>query len=656
MLEIFGDDNSEEWRVAKRIADLLKQQWPDISNSKDDNIKIFANAKIYGGRTQDIDVLLIGQFKEGRWITPTRKLRDQANKQIILRRLFIQNILLTIEVKSHDSTGVLIEGLTAKVRYGDKWHSATKQNEDQKYALLKYLKNSNISLPWVTGLIVFTNLAQSYLPPRPHNILPGEFSLKEFFTVIAELNEKSRTKPGEKNGNLSASPSESFRPALDLPIFQKSHPTSLDRRKMDRITTRSGINGNLSEALGKKPIILRGRGGTGKTVILLQLAYRAYCDFSSRTLFLTYNLALVADVRRSMNLLGIPSNYEAGGIRVESSVSFFCRILHKAGLIPDDINLMESYEDSLQSLSEIISADNISSEEIQSFLESDKELFGFDYVMIDEAQDWPKSEAKSLVKLYPPASFVIADGQDQLIRGSYTNWKDAFETNECHVQSFNQSLRMKSNLARFINEFSNHLGVPNWKVKPNNEAQGGRIIVIEKKYVDCNDLHSEILSEKALGENKPIDTLFCVPPSQVTQIHNSERESLIATWLRKQGYSVWDGASTDVRRDIPHSENQYRVVQYQSCRGLEGWIVVCLDLDQHYNNKLEEASSNNHLSNSEDLGYNSEANIFAAFWTLMPLCRAMDTLVLSISTPDGPVGRALKACQNKYPDYIEWRR
>ena len=50
------------------------------------------------------------------------------------------------------------------------------------------------------------------------------------------------------------------------------------------------------EDLGARRILLKGRGGVGKTVILLQMAYRAYDRSGQRSLILTFNKALVADM------------------------------------------------------------------------------------------------------------------------------------------------------------------------------------------------------------------------------------------------------------------------------------------------------------------------------------------------------------------------
>jgi hypothetical protein len=114
-----------------------------------------------------------------------------------------------------------------------------------------------------------------------------------------------------------------------FPLLQPLEPTPLDRRKMDRIA-KSALPPTWLEELGHKQIIIRGRGGLGKTVILLQMAYRAFDRDRLRSLMLTYNKALVADMRRTMALLGVPRSVEAGGIAINTVHAFIGRELAPA--------------------------------------------------------------------------------------------------------------------------------------------------------------------------------------------------------------------------------------------------------------------------------------------------------------------------------------
>jgi hypothetical protein len=62
--------------------------------------------------------------------------------------------------------------------------------------------------------------------------------------------------------------------------------------------------------------------------------------------------------------------------------------------------------------------------------------------------------------------------------------------------------------------------------------------------------------------------------------------SVPARLLRAWGFEVWDGASADVRNSYPVSPQELRVVQYESCRGLEGWITFLWGLDEFFEYKL----------------------------------------------------------------------
>jgi hypothetical protein len=109
-------------------------------------------------------------------------------------------------------------------------------------------------------------------------------------------------------------------------------PTRIDRMKMDRISA-VGSLGSWAAELGRKQISLRGRGGTGKTVILLQLAYSAYVRGGSRSLVLTYNRALAADLRRLLSLLGVVDPYESSCVAVRTIDSFLRQAMVELGVV-----------------------------------------------------------------------------------------------------------------------------------------------------------------------------------------------------------------------------------------------------------------------------------------------------------------------------------
>ena len=93
---------------------------------------------------------------------------------------------------------------------------------------------------------------------------------------------------------------------------------------MDRIA-----QGSISESwindIGNKQLLFQGRGGTGKTAILLSLAWRLWKTKGARILVLTYNRALAADMNRLLTLMGMIDEVGAPLIKVQTVHSFLYR-------------------------------------------------------------------------------------------------------------------------------------------------------------------------------------------------------------------------------------------------------------------------------------------------------------------------------------------
>jgi hypothetical protein len=88
-------------------------------------------------------------------------------------------------------------------------------------------------------------------------------------------------------------------------------------------------------------------------------------------------------------------------------------------------------------------------------------------------------------------------------------------------------------------------------------------------------------------------------------------------------------------------------VKYESSRGLEGWTVVCLDYDLFFEKQL---NIGKHIDRGLLQGQNEIAQTFAAQWALIPLTRAVDTLVLQIRG-GGALSSAVLAAASDYRDF-----
>lgn len=648
MIEVIGPRDREEHRFALKLVSDMLALWPDLEDS-DDRVQVAASAKVFGGRVQDIDVVVLAQLG-GRRFRPRRPIHVEGPSGPLgpyAGEIALRNLLLTFEVKGHDQAGVRFDGLNAVVRYGSSEKSATDQAMEQMNALRSYAARMAGIHPFVIHLVALENVPSSALPTRPHNIISGDQAFASLLTALCELKA-----PWQSGGRpvLSCCSDEVAQKFAQLPIFLPLQPTALDRKRMERLSAASPQIESIEPRLGQTQLILRGHGGAGKTSILLQLAMRAYDERAARSLILTYNQALAADIRRLMTLAAVPTTDEAGGIRVETVMSFVNRIGRRLGIFNEDDDPLERYDERVSELAELLETGAITQADIQRLTQLWPEETRFDHVMIDEGQDWPRAEIVIVRALYGIERLVIADGIDQLVRGPVADWRGGARSSE--TIRLRQSLRMKAILAHFANAMAEELGAPGWRVQPNPAALGGRVIVIEGPLRDGITLHRELMVALKAAGNAPIDCLYCVPPSMVSRHEVGGRESEIAALLKAHGEHCWDGASADIRRDIPRDIEAARIVQYHSCRGLEGWTVVAAGLDEFWQTQRDSYE----LAPGAYSAFSSaEAVAHAARWTMIPLSRAMDTLVINVHSAESELGKMLKKVAQRMTDVVEWR-
>ena len=118
---------------------------------------------------------------------------------------------------------------------------------------------------------------------------------------------------------------------------------------------------------------------------------------------------------------------------------------------------------------------------------------------------------------------------------------------------------------------------------------------------------------------------------------------------------IWDGTASDIRSEYPTDVEEYRFLQYDSCRGLEGWSVICLWFDDFIKYKKETYKPG--LGDQRMLGLygeDEEKQIYAYRWSLIALTRAIDTIVISLRNPKSEVGSTLKSIAEACPDFVEW--
>ena len=109
-------------------------------------------------------------------------------------------------------------------------------------------------------------------------------------------------------------------------------------------------------------------------------------------------------------------------------------------------------------------------------------------------------------------------------------------------------------------------------------------------------------------------------------------------------YSQLDDENTESNYDEEDepTTDTYRSIFYESCRGLEAWSVVCLDLDLFYQRKYDEELAASYLSDDLFLSEEERRSKYAATWVLMALTRPIDTLYIHVNDKNSIFGQILQ--------------
>lgn len=653
MINLYGHSGSDEHEAAELLRDSFIQLWPGIENTpaSEELINIVSNAKIPGYKREDIDIIVCGRLKKNRKFKPTRVLRDKNSERLSPGPIVVENFLVAVEVKAHNEDKTVIEGGNVYVRYSsdNKTSDATNQNIEQLHSLKMFCLHNTSHKIHVKRCLMMMGLGR--ISRKLGGVVASNFTASDFFSSIAQVG----VVPWFGNAHvLSSAKTFEIDSILETSLFTTITPSRLDRKRMDLITLKSPESHKLYESLGMTMSTLRGLGGTGKTIMCLQMAYKAFKEKGERSLVLTYNHALASDIMRLRSLLNVPASIEDGGIGVKTVISFMYSWFYRLGILETEDTLdYSNYDENCKAALELIQNNDVTKDEIQKIINEDPHKYFYDNIIVDESQDWPQSEVELLKALYPIENLCLADGVDQQIRGPRPRWNNDLSKDESTTIPLTHCLRMKRNLSLFMNKLAVNAEIP-WMVDPNNNAGGGRIIIIYKPYLLCDGLHDQLLKDAVDSGNKEIDFLMCVSSSNIEKIEGA-RTSRLSSELQHRGFSIWDGVDSEKRKDFARKTDQFRIVHYKSSRGLEGWTVVLNDLDEYwqesYEYKLSHGLTRDEVEGNEEL--EDIACKYAWHSTFIPLTRAIDTLVISISDLDSMFSKQVISVALENPEYVE---
>jgi hypothetical protein len=633
------DERTDEARAARRLAKMAADYDPEIDSSPAVILEIFASAQCFGQRTKDIDLLVF--FADYRNENKLFATKDGKS---------VHSVCVAVELKGHPPENVVFEGPHCFVYYRDHLHDVTTQSENQKISLKKYIEShpKTPRSPWIINIIWLTRVPRRNLPQSTSNIIGAESTWQDFLEKAALLS-------GSFNQNFIQTFSNRGWLNKVTHIFSRRiHASKIDRKRLEAITKSVIDRQQYADKLGRQLLIYRGRGGTGKTVRLIQTAYHAYNELGMRILILTYNKALVADLSRLLTLLETKESIGDRSLSIRSIYSFMYEWLLSLGVIqkgqPDFLSKYEKYKSEAIAL---LKGGAISDEDLKTAFVSNSKNLQWDMLMIDESQDWPLSERDLLYHLYGHKKITIADGVDQFVRGvERIDWRESIPPNETQVVPLRKSLRLKSSLCQVVTHFAELIDYSSWKLEPIPEAHGGKVIVLTGAPFS-REFYTRLAATAKNDGNKPIDILICVPPSWVIA-HDNGRSSIAAQKFTDWGLECWDAVDPENREAFPTSLEQFRIVQYDSCRGLEGWVVVCFALDDFFEHKVNFAEISESVKGDIFFDKKESALVYAKKWLMIPLTRAIDTLVIHVADEASFVGQALKDLHERFPEDVSW--
>lgn len=648
-VRVIGNDNhSDEYAFAKKLESLFLHSLPSTVTGE---IILHANATMMGQTVKDIDLLMIGQLNGYKPLLSFINGAGEETKAPVL----IKSFCTAIEIKSHDYTGIQREGTEFLVRYGSEWHSVTNQSNQQKYAVMNYIRQIVNNSPYITNLIWFIGLTNQDLGNLLRvngsciraNVMSADVTLEQIMQLLVW-----QQTPYFNNGLYhfnsyfnQVQPNEIER-IFHLFEKAKNEMGELSRKRIELITSDS-IDNKIELVQTDRMVICRGRAGTGKTIGLIRLAIKLVGDEDARVLMLTYNRALVSDIKRQFALSELPDMFQPSCVEIMTLQSFFLRLVSVSlynGNLQGDLFLAD-YDNYLLQLKSFLQDNSDTKELLLEELRKDAFL-KWDYCFVDEAQDWTNLERDILFELFKKNQIVVADGGNQFVR-SYEgcDW-GITKRNERETIKLKKCLRQKDNLVSFNNHLLAAYDFETQRISSSGKLPGGRIIVCLEKQLPLQLIKCELEKTKLSG-NIPYDLIIFVPAN-----YSQNGSFIYKQAFEEEGIKIWDGTNSYVRREAPLVGDSIRVLHYESGRGLEAWTSICFDFDVFISGKMDEYSAVDSLDAFLLESEEDKRKKYLMNWALLPLTRSIDTVVVTLKNSDSDISRTILSIANRHPDYI----
>lgn len=296
-------------------------------------------------------------------------------------------------------------------------------------------------------------------------------------------------------------------------------------------------------------------------------------------------------------------------------------------------------------------------EDFSKFIKKNtKSLTWSNSIIIDEAQDCNIYEKLIIMKLRGTENLIISSGgKDQLIRSSKEiDWRVmlgkpvSFE----EVKLGNKCYRQKANIVDFINQFTEHFELTE-KMQSIAESKGVGQVILDMRMLDTTlpmDIIQDLKNKgEVYGCSAYENLMFLLPSIGYTtgkekkdlQIDSNDNIEFVKASAGRQlqiedkELDIWNGIVENKSNLKVPGQNQTRFIYYDSCRGLEAWSVLCIDIDTFFYKKRgsQEAEKYAIEQNSLFIEKDNLKTRYALLWCLMAFTRPIDTLYLKIKSP-----------------------
>lgn len=161
-----------------------------------------------------------------------------------------------------------------------------------------------------------------------------------------------------------------------------------------------------------------------------------------------------------------------------------------------------------------------------------------------------------------------------------------------------------------------------WNVQPNEDLVGGKVIVTNAYGAD---MHNKQMKECIKHGGTAYDYMLLAPNSLI-----DKGEFTLKQAYAKENIHIFDASNHDTRNSVYGGANaqnhEHRLYPYESCRGLEAWTVVCM--------RFHELFTLPHPHDYREISYRAARRYMQVLWAMMPLTRAVHTIVITIDAND----------------------